>query len=226
MAEQHLTREKLDLAFQIYCTFLYLHSSNYWCRTATDQTTLHPSVLSSQRSWRRRIQPHHDGIIQRMVVRLRRRHKTNDVPAFSKSQHWIQVLTATWTISYDTRIRLPIMTTIGGAKAYTISNLDCPTLSKNQRLLLKWHHHSSHLNFGSIQDLARQGHLEKALTACEPPLCKSCQCGKAHHCPVASKEKANLLTQTTPNLVMRGGWSTCIVWNWLCGCLQRQANDC
>jgi hypothetical protein len=46
------------------------------------------------------------------------------------------------------------------------------------------------MNFGIIQDLAQSGCLPKALAACDPPICKSCQVGKAHRCPVAYAGKA------------------------------------
>ncbi len=42
----------------------------------------------------------------------------------------------------------------------------------------------------SKKDLARQGRLPKSLATCSPPLCQSCQFGKAHRRPVASPNKA------------------------------------
>lgn len=98
----------------------------------------------------------------------------------------------TKTVSYDRKSRLPIMTTIDGANAFTaaISTDHSNALSKNQTLLLRWHHRLSHLNFAQLQHLARQGLLRKAMANREPPICKSCQHGKAHRRPVASQGKA------------------------------------
>jgi hypothetical protein len=97
----------------------------------------------------------------------------------------------TKTIAYDTKSRLPIMNTIDGASAYSaITGPENTTLSKSQKLLLKWHQRLSHLHFGQIQDLARQGRLPKTLLGCDPPICKSCQYGKAHRRPVASAGKS------------------------------------
>ncbi len=98
----------------------------------------------------------------------------------------------TKTVPYDQKSRLPILCTIDGTKAFTaeFTSDTAGVLSKNQLLLLRWHQRLSHLNFAHIQDLSRQGHLPKALAHCEPPVCKSCQFGKAHSRPVASAEKA------------------------------------
>jgi hypothetical protein len=84
------------------------------------------------------------------------------------------------------------MSTIDGVRAYTAVTDSAPTtLTKNQRLLLKWHQRLAHMHFGAIQDLARQGRHPKALLQCDPPLCRSCQFGKAHHRPVAPPGKAH-----------------------------------
>jgi hypothetical protein len=94
-------------------------------------------------------------------------------------------------VAYDSKSRLPIMTTIDGVKAY--SAITCTantTLSKSQKLLLKWHQRLSHMHFSQIQELAQQGWLPKTLLGCDPPLCKSCQHGKAHRRPVASTSKS------------------------------------
>ncbi len=97
----------------------------------------------------------------------------------------------TKSIMYDSKSRLPIMNTIDGISAYTaMPTPTTDTLSKPQRLLLKWHQRLSHMHFGIIQDLARQGRLPKALATCDAPLCKSCQYGKAHRRPVAPPGKA------------------------------------
>jgi hypothetical protein len=95
------------------------------------------------------------------------------------------------TVPYDEKSRLPIMCTLDGVKSFqAVTNTDNTTLSKNQKLLLKWHHRLSHMHFGHLQDLAWQGRLPKAIAGCEPPLCKSCQFGKAHRRPVAPPGKA------------------------------------
>jgi hypothetical protein len=98
----------------------------------------------------------------------------------------------TKTVPYDQKSRLPIMCTIDGTTAFnaTVTSDTAGVLSKNQLLLLRWHQRLSHLNFAHIQALSRQGRLPKALANCEPPVCKSCQFGKAHRRPVASVEKA------------------------------------
>jgi hypothetical protein len=57
--------------------------------------------------------------------------------------------------------------------------------------MLKWHNRLSHLYFGKIQDLPRQGKLPKALIGCDPPICCSCQYGKAHRRPSVSQEAAS-----------------------------------
>jgi len=64
-------------------------------------------------------------------------------------------------------------------------------LSKSQQLLLKWHNRLSHMDFGKLQDLARQRRLQKAIANCNHPICRSCQLGKAHRRPVASVTKAH-----------------------------------
>jgi hypothetical protein len=51
------------------------------------------------------------------------------------------------------------------------------------------------LNFAKIQELARHGRLSKTLTTCEPPLCTSCQYGKAHRRPVTTSTKARPIDQ-------------------------------
>jgi hypothetical protein len=94
----------------------------------------------------------------------------------------------TKTVSYDRKSRLPIMSTIDGAKAFTAAT--SPNTSGALSLLLRWHQRLSHLNFAQLQHLSRQGRLPKALANCEPPICKSCQYGKAHRRPVAPPGKA------------------------------------
>jgi hypothetical protein len=98
----------------------------------------------------------------------------------------------TKTIPYDTKSRLPIFNTIDSIRAYSSlqSREDNSSLSKTQRLLLRWHQRLSHMHFGIIQELARSGRLPKALATCDPPLCKSYQFGKARRRPVASPGKA------------------------------------
>jgi len=65
-----------------------------------------------------------------------------------------------------------------------------PLLSKNQRLLMKWHNRLSHLSFNKIQELARQGKLPKQIAKCDHPICISCQLGKAHRRPIPNVNKA------------------------------------
>jgi hypothetical protein len=97
------------------------------------------------------------------------------------------------TIPYDLQTRLPIFQTIEGITCYLTHHQDQPyiNLTKAQLLMLKWHNGLSHLHFGKIQDLARQGKLPKALIGCDPPICHSCQYGKAHRRPSVSKDAAS-----------------------------------
>jgi len=53
-------------------------------------------------------------------------------------------------------------------------------LTGSQRLLLHWHRRMCHLDMRKIQDMARQGHLPRALANCDIPICPFCQYGKAH----------------------------------------------
>jgi hypothetical protein len=107
----------------------------------------------------------------------------------------------TKTIPYDSKSRLPIFNTIDSIHAYSSiqHQEENSSLSKNQRLLLRWHQRLSHMHFGLIQDLARSGRLPKALATCDPPLCKSCQFGKAHCRPVASPGKAQPIDSNNLN---------------------------
>jgi hypothetical protein len=68
------------------------------------------------------------------------------------------------TVPYNTRSRLPILYTIGGYSVYTAevntnSAPPLPNLSAAQQLLLRWHNRLSHMSFGHLQELARQGRL-------------------------------------------------------------------
>jgi hypothetical protein len=63
--------------------------------------------------------------------------------------------------------------------------------SKNRKWLLKWHNRLSRMNFLKIQDLARQGALQKANADCKHPICHSCQLRKAHCKPIASPTGLN-----------------------------------
>jgi hypothetical protein len=70
------------------------------------------------------------------------------------------------TVKYETRTRLPKFHTrgIGILPITELVALNASkehTLSKNQRLRLKWHNRLSHLSFTKIQDMARQGKLPK-----------------------------------------------------------------
>jgi hypothetical protein len=47
------------------------------------------------------------------------------------------------------------------------------------------------MHFGKIQDLARQGQLPKALIGWAPPICHSCQYGKAHRHPSVPQDAAS-----------------------------------
>jgi hypothetical protein len=100
------------------------------------------------------------------------------------------------TIQYDNRSRLPIFHTVEGVSAY-LANVapaitpNPPNLSASQQLLLRWHNRLSHMSFGHLEHLARQGRLPKVLAGCDHPICHSCQHGKAHKRPVASSEKAH-----------------------------------
>jgi hypothetical protein len=100
------------------------------------------------------------------------------------------------TVPYDTRSRLPILHTIGGFLAYTAkvnptSAPSLPNLSATQQLLPRWHNRLSHMSFGHLQELARQGRLPMAIAGCDHPICHSCQYGKAHKRSVASSGKAH-----------------------------------
>jgi hypothetical protein len=66
-------------------------------------------------------------------------------------------------------------------------------LTGKQKLSLKWHQRLAHMHFGKIQDLARQGKLHKAIIGCDPPICRSCQFGKAHRRPSASPTTARAI---------------------------------
>jgi hypothetical protein len=100
------------------------------------------------------------------------------------------------SIPYDPRCRLPILHTIDGATCYMALHGDTPSntpqnLTNKQKLLLRWHNRLSHMNFSKLQDLARQGKLPKTILGCDPPLCRSCQFGKAHRRPTASPAMAH-----------------------------------
>jgi hypothetical protein len=103
----------------------------------------------------------------------------------------------TRTIPYEPRTRLPIFHTLAAHIALTAAVSDGlshshetatqpESLTSAQKLLLRWPYHLSHLHFAKIQELARHGRLAKKLAACDPPLCTSCQYGKAHRRPAAT----------------------------------------
>lgn len=108
------------------------------------------------------------------------------------------------TVPYESRTRLPILHTIAECTAFIMPELHptLPSLSKSQNLSLKWHNCLSHMNFSKIQMIAHQGHLPKTIANCDPPLCQSCQLGKAHCHPVASTSNAQP-NQGTVSLLIR-----------------------
>jgi hypothetical protein len=76
----------------------------------------------------------------------------------------------TRTIPYDPRSRLSILHSIDGAHCYSASGQgdqqeSIDNLSKNQRLMLRWHNRLLHMSFQKLEDLARQGKLPKKLQA-------------------------------------------------------------
>lgn len=66
------------------------------------------------------------------------------------------------------------------------TRLNTHLLDKSTSPLLKWHNRLSHMHVGKIQDLARQGKLPKV-----PPICHSCQYGKARRRPSAPHDAAS-----------------------------------
>ena len=53
-------------------------------------------------------------------------------------------------------------------------------VSKATHDLQTWHECLGHMQFDSIQSLARSGYLPKHIANCDKPVCASCQFGKAH----------------------------------------------
>jgi hypothetical protein len=100
----------------------------------------------------------------------------------------------TRTVSYDTRSRLPILHSVDGAACYLADNQQSSDKQENlmskQKTLLRWHRRLAHMNFQKLQDLARNGKLPTSIIGCEPPICRSCQFGKAHKHPSASESTA------------------------------------
>jgi hypothetical protein len=100
------------------------------------------------------------------------------------------------TVPYDKRSRLPILNSLDGARCYLANEkpISAATVQENltgkQKLLLRWHNRLAHMHFHKIQELARLGKLPKSLLGCDPPLCRSCQFGKAHKRPSASASTA------------------------------------
>jgi len=64
--------------------------------------------------------------------------------------------------------------------SYRTTPTDYDNLTIHQRQLYNWHVRLGHMNFASIQSMARKNlGIPRDLAQCQPPLCRKCQYGKA-----------------------------------------------